>query len=109
MPNYHRRMSTAIFLPAAVRQHFYVRRGLKNPFLIAHCFELTPAWPGEGGKGLRVSTGEDLVSPERRCRERFGYAREKAAYLGHRNVRLIELLNHVNRNSWSANTLSLAQ
>ena len=102
-------MTSAVFLPATVGQHFYIRRGLKNSFLIAHCLELTPAWPGEGGKGLRMAAREDLVGLERRCGKRLGYAREKAAYLGHRNVRLIELLNHVNRESWNANKLSLAQ
>jgi hypothetical protein len=92
-----------------VGQHFYIWRGLKKPLLIAHCFELTPARPGEGGKRLRMAAGEDLVRPERSCRKRLGYAREKAAHLGHRNVRLIELLNHVNRESWNANKLSLPQ
>lgn len=113
MPNYHRRMSTAIFLPATVGQHFYIWRGLKDSLLIAHCLELAPAGPRECGKSLRVAAGEDLVRLERRCRKRLRYAREKAAYLCHRNDHLIELLNHINREinrkSWNANQLSLAQ
>jgi hypothetical protein len=56
-----------------------------------------------------MAAGEDLVGLERRCGKRLGYAREKAAYLRNRNIHLIELLNHINRESWNANKSSLAQ